>query len=292
MATKAEKIINTGVGLAAAYFIGTAIAGAIKKRHESGANGIGAIKSKRRIWNEVEDAQKAGIDLTDKTAWEKHAPLLRRMASGKIKEDGSTPMEQRYFNQLSRAYKSIAGTNLPYKESVVRNENDDVILIYRDYDLDRLPQIAAEWVAQEATDNVHNDPFAYGYWVTIAAIAIGSAKFIWKGTKDGVHRGVEQLVFGSAAPMERKKRISYIVSANTREKYPKGAANAGKYPEEWAHALWERVDRSVDDPEITNGVLEALRTCQSVGMAKEMCKNEYLKAHQVQEPLLYQDVPF
>ena len=259
-----------------------------------GVSGIGATKKpKRRIWSEIEQAQRAGVDLTDPDGWKRNAQVLRRMANGKLSASTSSkPNEQRYFDQLRRAYKSVAGTNLPYDESVVRNENDDVILIYRDYHMDRLPQKAAEWVAQEATNNVHSDPVAYGYWATIAAIAIGSAKFIWKSTKDSVHRGVEQLIFGASAPTERKKRISYIVSASTRDKYPKGAANAGKYPEEWAHALWEGVDRAADDQEITNGVLDALRTCESVGQAQQMCVEEYMKAHQVSEPLLYQDVPF
>ena len=258
-----------------------------------GISGIGATKQKRRIWSEVEQAQRAGIDLSDPNGWTKHADRLSTMSRGKLSSSRSDkPDAQRYFNQLRRAYKSVAGTKLPYDESVVRNENDDVILVYRDYHLDRLPQVAAEWVSQEATENVHNDPLAYGYWVTIAAIAIGSAKFIWKGTKNGVHRGVEELVFGSAAPTERKKRISYIVSPNTRDKYPKGAAAAGKYPEEWAHAVWEGVDGSVGDQEITNGVYEALRTCESVGQARQMCIDEYLKAHQLEEPLLYQDIPF
>lgn len=42
-----NKAINWGLGFSAAYFIGTAIAGAIKKHRESGANGIGDIPA----WN-------------------------------------------------------------------------------------------------------------------------------------------------------------------------------------------------------------------------------------------------
>lgn len=247
-------------------------------RTQSGANGIGAIKSKRRIWNEVQDAQRAGIDLTDKTAWEKHAPLLRRMANGKIKEDGTTPMEQRYFNQLSRAYKSIAGTNLPYKESIVRNENDDVILIYRDYDMDNLPTKAAQYIIDYAESNKSN-PEENAYMMTIAYIALGKLKFIWKGDKN--HRGIEQMVFGQSAPSERKQRISYLAS---KEK-------GGVTIDAWAHQLWEHLETG-DTEQYTNGVIDAIINCESVGWAKEFCKTEYLKAHQVENPLLYQDVPF
>jgi hypothetical protein len=247
-------------------------------RKQSGASGIGAIKSKRRIWNEVEDAQRAGIDLTDKSAWQKHAPLLRRMANGKIKEDGTTPMEQRYFNQLSRAYKSIAGTTLPYKESIVRNENDDVILIYRDYDMANLPAKAAQYIIDNAESNKLY-PEVNAYWLTIAYIALGKLKFIWKGDK--IHRGIEQMVFGQSAPSERKQRISYLAS---KEK-------GGVTIDAWAHQLWEHLETG-DTEQYTDGAIDAIRDCQSVGMAKEMCKQEYLKAHQVEEPLLYQDVPF
>lgn len=272
--------INWGLGFSAAYFIGTAIAGAIKKhRSQSGANGIGAIKSKRRIWQEVEEAQHAGIDLTDKSAWEKHMPLLRKMANGKIKEDGATPMEQRYFNQLSRAYKSIAGTDLAYDQSVVRNEYGDVILVYNDYHLDKLPEIAIE----EMKDNWWSPNLsAKGAMMqTIADIASGKLKFIWKGDK--IHRGVETMLFGKSAPSERKQRISYLA---TKEK-------GGVTPEQYAHRLWERTDGQADDQEILNGVLEAILQVPSVGKAKEDVMWEFFKNHSTDNNgLLYQDVPF
>ena len=69
-------------------------------------------------------------------------------------------------------------------------------------------------------------------------------------------------------------------------------AKNGQYPEVFAHHLWEHTGRLVDDMEITNGVLEALREIDTRGAAVEYCKREYLNAHQVEEPLLYQDVPF
>ena len=247
-------------------------------------SGIGAVKKQpRRIWQEVETAQKNGIDLNDKDGWQGNEETLEWMAYGygKLKEDGSKPIVQRYFNQLRRAYKSIAGTNLPYDENVVRNENGDVILIYRDYHMDRVPEEAAFYVYNNAMATMTTNPDYAAYWATVALISNGK-KFVWSSTKDKVHRGIEQLVFGKAAPEERKKRISYLATP----------AKGGLYPEEFAHMLWEQTDRTADDQEITNGVLEALRDISSSGIATEWCKREYLKDHQVQEPLLYQDVPF
>lgn len=249
-----------------------------------GTAGIGAVRrSKRRIWSEVEQAQKYGIDLNDPDGWQKNADKLSRMAQGKLKEGTSDkPIEQRYFNQLRRAYSSIAGTNLPYTENVVRNENDDVILIYRDYDLDHLPQKAADHMYDMAMANMQNDPEISAYWATAAQIAKGELKFVWASTKDNVHRGVEKLVFGASAPTERKRRISYLASP----------AKGGVYPEKYAHHLWERTGMVADDQMITNGVLAALREIDSKGTAADYCKQAYLQEFQVQEPLLYQDVPF
>ena len=250
-------------------------------RKRNGVAGIGAAKrAPRRIWSEVEWAQKNGIDLTDPDGWQKHTKLLRSVAEDRIKTESNKPKEQRYFNQLRRAYKSIAGTNLPYKENVVRNEYDDVILVYRDYELDKLPSKAADWMRDQWSRLYGGADDAY--WHTIADIASGRVKFAWKG--DGkIHRGAEGLIFGQAAPMEKKKRISYLATP----------AKGGRYPEEYAHYLWETVfQQTSDDQEITNGVLEAIRTCESKGQAQQMCVDEYLKAFQVQDPMLYQDVPF
>ena len=245
-------------------------------------SGIGATKRPvRRIWNEVESAQRAGIDLSDPEGWKNNAPVLRRMSEGRLSASASAkPDEQRYFEQLRRAYRSVAGTNLPYDESVVRNENDDVILIYRDYHMSELPQRAAKYILTDYLNGRITDNYSVGYWATIGSIANGQ-KFVW-GSK-GAHRGVEMLVFGHSVPGERKQRISYLASPE----------KGGMYPEVFAHYVWESVtDGRGDDQEITNGVLDALRECVSVGQAQQMCKEEYLKAYEVKEPLLYQDVPF
>lgn len=251
-------------------------------RKRNGVSGIGSTKRQtRRIWREVEAAQRAGVNLDDPDGWQQSAPVLRNMAKGRLSASASDkPDEQRYFNQLRRAYKSIAGTGLPYDESVVRNAYGDTILVYRDYHLDELPKTAAEWMLNEAQSNLSN-PEQAAYWITIADIASGRVKFVW--ASDGVHRGVQQLIFGSNAPAERKQRISYLAST----------MKGGRYPEEYAHYLWESVfNGAADDQEITDGVLEALRTCTSVGQAQEICIDEYMRAHHPSEQPMWSDVPF
>lgn len=163
-------------------------------------------------------------------------------------------------------------------ESVVRNANGDVILVYRDYHLDKLPEQAASWVRNVTTAN---DGYAIGYWNTLADIATGRVKFVWNS--NGTHRGAQQLIFGQSAPSERKQRISYLA---TPEK-------GGQYPEKYAHHLWRSVtDGTGDDQEITNGVLDAIRDCTSTGTAQQVIVDEFIKAHQVSEPQIYQDIPF
>lgn len=273
-----QSTIETGAIITGFALVLIALAGRNRNKMES-IKGVGATKPKRRIWTEIQKAQEAGIDLSDPTGYKGKEKILRSMAYGKLARSVSAkPDEQRYFNQLRRAYKSIAGTGLPHDQSVVRNENGDVILVYNDYHLDQLPQKAADWVEQQAQQNA-GAPYEYGYWATVAAIARGK-KFVWKSK--GAHRGIEQLVFGQSAPAERKQRISYLA---TPEK-------GGVYPEKFAHSLWQANDRQQDDQEITNGVLQAILDTTSVGAAQQACVGAYLEANQVKEPLLYEEVPF
>lgn len=268
---KTESKILLGLGAAVALL-------AIRKN--ASVSGIGAARKKKQsIWFDVERAQQAGIDLSDKDAWMKHESLLRKMASGKIREDGAKPMEQRYFNKLSRAYKSVAGLNIRPEEAVVRNEYGDTVLIYRDFHLDELPERAAQEMYDE-NESLWTGGADAAYRLTIAAIALGKVKFVWKSKKE--HRGVEQLIFGASAPSERKQRISYLA---TPEK-------GGVYPEMWAHRIWERWGGSGDTQEITDGVLDAIRDCESVGWARKYCLDSFIEHHQVEEPALYEDMPF
>lgn len=266
--------LKIGLGIFAAYCVWALH----RARKAKGTSGIGAVKrAPRRIWKEVEEAQKAGIDLTDPNGWEQHTQVLKRLSRGKLSNSASSkPDEQRYFNQLRRAYKSIAGTTMAHDQSVVRNEYGDVILIYNDYHLDQLPKTAADWIE----DFLPMDSAEYGYWHTIADIARMRVSFVWNSK--GEHRGVEQLIFGHNTPSERKQRISYLASPG----------KGGVYPEAYAHKLWEDTDRTKDDQDILNGVLDAIRDTPSVGAAQKACIDEYLKAHQAEEPLLHEDIPF
>ena len=80
--------------------------------------------------------------------------------------------------------------------------------------------------------------------------------------------------------MERKKRISYLASAK----------NGGLYPEIFAHRLWESVTNGEgDDKEILDGVIDAIRECDSVGEARDVITARYIQDHQEEE---FNDTPF
>ena len=259
----------------------TALIGTILLRRKDGASGIGATKrTPRRIWAEVAEAQRRGIDLSDPRGYEGNESTLRKMADGKLSASNSNkPAEERYFNQLRRAYKSIAGTDLHSDESIIRNEYGDVIMVYRDYHLDQLPQKAAEWVLGKHS-NLYMDADD-AYWCTLADIALGRVKFVW--ATSGVHRGAQDLVFGAPVPAERKQRISYLASP----------AKGGQYPEAYAHYLWETISQgTADSQEVSDGVYEAIRDCASVGDARKVCMDQYLQAHTTVNDQLWQDVPF
>lgn len=264
-----------GLGVCAAAFLWC-------RKHTKGTSGIGALKKQpRRIWKEVEQAQKHGIDLTDPEGWKGNEETLSWMSQGKLSASKSGKSdEERYFNQLRRAYQSIAGTDLPYKESKVYNENGDVILVYRDYEKDKMLARAIE----EMKDNWWSQNLSGkgAMMQTIADIASGNLKFVW--SSKGEHRGVEKLVFGQSVPSERKQRISYLASPE----------KGGMYPEAYAHLLWEQTDGNADDMEILDGVLEAIRQCPSVGKAREDVMYEYIKNHSTawEDSERNDDVPF
>ena len=255
-----------------------------------GVSGIGATKRPpRRIWKEVEQAQREGVELSknkfsDLTRGEQEDMMRLALNNGykrtKAAEAKGETRAEGYFRQLHRAYKSIAGTDLRPEQSVVRNKYGDVVLIYNDYHLEDMTANAIE----EMRDNWWSPNLSNkgAMMQTIADIASGNLKFVWTSTKDGVHRGVEKLIFGKSAPMERKQRISYLASPE----------KGGVYPEEYAHRLWERTGGQADDQEILDGVLQAILQTPSVGKAREDCEWEYIKNHTVSEPGMWDDVPF
>ena len=89
-----------------------------------------------------------------------------------------------------------------------------------------------------------------------------------------MHRGVEEVAFGASSPMERKARISYLASPQ----------KGGVYPEVFAESIVGNSDYAheyVDDQELLNGVIDALREVSSVRQAKEMILNKYINENTI-----------
>lgn len=105
-AKQVNKIINYGIGISAAYFIGSAIAGAIKRKRES-TSGVGAAK--RRIFKELSLAQKAGVDFTKKydELTDKEITALQRVSN-------DTGYTETYYKSLKKAYDAISGIGAAY----------------------------------------------------------------------------------------------------------------------------------------------------------------------------------
>ena len=84
-------------------------------------SGIGRAP-KRRIWHEVAAARDLGIDLEDGN-WQWFEKELREVARRyhfKPSPRSQKPMEQQYYNSLSKAYKSIAGIGVLSKNPHMR----------------------------------------------------------------------------------------------------------------------------------------------------------------------------
>lgn len=111
-----QKIMNVGAGLAGAYFVGIAIAGAIKRRREQKA--VGKVERvKRRIYKEVSMAQQAGVDFSKKfpelTTQERQA--LERVGhdvgwkQSKRSVESGKPYVESYYGSLRRAWNAVSG---------------------------------------------------------------------------------------------------------------------------------------------------------------------------------------
>ena len=251
--------------------------------------GIGATRrEKRRIWREIAEAQDAGVDFTDPSGWQNKKGVLDRImfeyGAEPSRGKSDKPIHQRYFNQLRRAYNTIAGigkTDLPHEHYEITNQYGDTILEWNDFKLDQLPQKAANWIESEFIPGLGNDYKSIGEWATLAAIATGT-RFVWN-SPDDIHRGASEMLFGRSVPGERKVRISYLA---TPEK-------GGVYVEQFAHHIWERdTDSNGDDLEITDGVLDALRNTVSKGQAQDKCIDMYISAKTTVKSEPHEDVPF
>lgn len=255
------------IGLLTIGLIGLALC---KKRSVSG---IGAAY-KRRVYREIErlqpyvDFDLSYDDQTDKAKKyiDEDSDFVNKQFP---KREPITP--ERYYKQLRRAYRAISGigaTNLPYKTYTVRNNRGDIILQHRDYGTpEQMFQDAIDYLLQTRA----LDYYDLGKWEAITAIATGK-KFVW--ASKGVHRGVEEVAFGATSPMERKARISYLASPQ----------KGGVYPEVFAESIVGNSDYAheyVDDQELLNGVIDALREVSSVKQAKEMILNKYINENTI-----------
>lgn len=247
-----------------------------KKRDVSG---IGVPK--RRIYREMATAQASHVDFTlpyDEQDWiaKKAITTLTNMHN-KTRKLKNPITDEKYYKQLRRAYNMISGvgkTTLPYKESVVRNDRGDEILIYRDYGSETdILWDAIDYVIETYAQKLESQ---IGYYEALAYIATGG-KFVW-GSK-GEHRGVEALIFGKSSPGERKARLSYLSTPS------KGA----KYPEAFAE---EHTGYYGDDMEILNGVLDCIMQVHSQKQAKDMILELYFNDHKYSDYITENDTPF
>lgn len=231
--------------------------------------GIGRVK--RRIYRELADAQDHGIDFN--SVYYGDESMLRSLANKygyKGSKKSTKPIEEQYFNSLQRAYRAISGigsTSLPYHKSEVTNKYGDVVLAYYDYGTE-------EDMWNAARDFWRNMGEFNGYNRTVQYLAEGG-KFLWSGGggKDAVKKGVKEECFASRGDVsgERKKRLSYL-------------SKQGLTPAAFAERIWGEgyemdINRSPDDMEIKDGVIQAILDIENAGQARQMIMDFYLESH-------------
>lgn len=248
--------------------------------------GIGAAY-KRRIYYEINRLQPVVdfiLNYDDQTEVAKKAiEDLYNTYYKEIYPNRKPITPERYYKQLKRAYNAISGigkTELPYQESVVKNGYGDVILIHRDYGTPEEKLVNAKSYIEDLYIYPGTDDYKIGYWATVLGIANG-VRFVWKSNKQ--HRGIEQLIFGTSVPTEKKLRISYIANAD----------KGGLWPERYAESMLQ-YSLGGDDQEILDGVLDAIREIYSAKQAKEIIMDEYMSAHVIEdrEEKYDNDLPF
>lgn len=232
------------------------------------AQGIGAAK--RRIYHELATAQKRGVDF-NRSYSENNDSDLESLATKygyKNNPNSSRSYGEQYFNNLKRAYNAIAATDLPYNESVVYNDHGDEIMRYRDYGTD-------EQRLQNAINDLTDDYSESGiYWRVIGMIANRQVKLLW--TVPGYdklkgYKGLQDELYGRPAPEERKLYKAVLATA----------ANGGITPAKFVHQIWESLppESRLDDMQIRNIVLDALRDVQTPKQARAAILSNYYDTH-------------
>lgn len=126
---KAIQWITLG---ATAYFVGSAIAGAIKRKRE-GVTGIGAAERiKRRIFKEISLAQDAGIDFNKDYSQftnEEIVTLEELGHSASWEQREQKPYAQAYYESLRKAYNAISGVGIG-KAYEIKDANGNTVLTW------------------------------------------------------------------------------------------------------------------------------------------------------------------
>ena len=235
------------------------------------SRGIGKAP-KRRIYQELEAAQRANIDFSGEyqSAYSSDLDSLAKRFGYKGSKNSQRPLAVQYFNNLKRTYRAIAGTTLPYAQSVIYNERGDEILRYRDYG-------SEEQQLKDAIDYLTagvNESAVY--YKALADIATG-AKLLWTVTdkeREAGKKGLQEELFGRKAPAERKAYISILAAKN----------KGGITPDMFAHRIWESMPNGImDDLQIRDIVLDALRDARSPKDAKRILLDAYYSGHEIEE---------
>lgn len=134
MAKNSSKTINWICAGIAAYFIGTAIAGAVKRR-----KGIGKVERiKRRIYKEVSLAQDAGVDFSRK--YDDLTPDMKDALNtlghdlgwkqSKRAIESGKPYTESYYGSLRRAWNAVSGVQGIGRAYDVKDANGNTVLTW------------------------------------------------------------------------------------------------------------------------------------------------------------------
>ena len=245
------------------------------------AQGVGRAP-KRRIFEEVADAQRNGISLFDKYDGSKESVLIQlaQKYGYKGSQRSTKPYAEQYFNSLYRAYNAIAGTTLPYKESVVYNDLGDEVMRYRNYGTDEQKFRAA---LDELTEGYGEQGV---YWRILGMLASGDLKFLWtlpdKQLQMG-NRGLQEELYGRKAPQERKLYRKLLA---TKEK---GGVTPAKAAEQLYSYLGDK--SGLTDLDMRNIILDVLHDIQTPEQARDMIMDAYYDMHREAEPEYFTDDP-
>ena len=253
---------------------------------------IGKVKFLKAI----SEAQKCGFKFgTDKTKFTGREILdLDNIGKSngyrqtKTSRESGKPYHQAVYDYLNSKFKQIAGIgkiDYPYTPYKIYNENDDLVLEYRDYD----PDLDLRKAIDEL-DAYVNMPRRYGELATYAFLADGG-KFVWesKKTKSGTRTaaGVKDELFGS----DRTPAETHQYEKKARRKILGSPDKGAQYPVKFAESISSNV--MIDDSrEVLNGVLDALRSCSTPEDAKKYLLDQYYEQYRVEDPQRNEDLPF